>query len=277
MSELLALRREVVALRKKAERARGLETQNALLHLAIARAEQENLTLKRAVVILQRRLGTVEAETIEKATLLSECKRAPIVSSTSLSISGLSPSVARSQSLSSSPRRCDSPALLRMCGASLSPQAVPPHRVVRHGFNTLPTGTRSPLTSAPINRCTPSLLHTPPEKVRCHVGTSPRRNRFIDERSAKYCTSDAVENVSQVNVMSPEDGMEVSAITSLFSPLSHSGVARTPVSPRTVIPSPLPKSTLLASSRAGPSRGYDYPPMGHLPRAASRSPDTSLQ
>lgn len=69
------LRREVHVLRQKASKVQMLEAQNAQLHLLVARLEQENITLKDAVVILRKRLTEFELRTVESATRISECQR----------------------------------------------------------------------------------------------------------------------------------------------------------------------------------------------------------
>lgn len=303
MSELLALRREVVALRKKADRARSLETQNAMLHLSVAKCEQENITLKRAVVILQRRLQEEEVATVEKAALLSACRgresscaaqerRRNTSSSCGTAAAdehGLSPSIGRSSSASCAR---ESPVLMRMRpgGSSphrplstspLRPQVVGAMQSQQVNIGRAERSTTSITAKSGSRPQTSSLLFTPPKKLlssstarvsgNASSTTAATSNTFKDNdasprflhRLVSASTSRAIVHEA-TSVISPSDGfdegsgavVEVSAISSLFSPMSARNVSvacsgGTPVSPRTVVPSPLPRSTLDVTTSNG--------------------------
>lgn len=343
MSELLCLRREVVTLRKKAEQTRFLESQNAMLHLSVAKAEQENLTLKRAVVILQRRLRELELETVEKATLISTCEvsmqasrstSSPVTSTHPQQQQGLSPSTGRSISSGrsrlngSSLSRDDgggSPVLLRMT-REMSPQLrrtsrspSPPMgttfirqqqqqqpstslaqssieqltRIRSHGYSSsLPTTSKL---------STSSLLYTPPKKVASSgvsslaLGSpvSARRHYHQNAESYRSTVQEAAAMFSGLAAAISEPAesedygvVEVSAISSLFSPVSMrqqnqhllnasqtTTLGGTPVSPRTVVPSPQPRvvTRQLSPPLSSPVRSSS------LPTAPTRVATTAKQ
>jgi hypothetical protein len=328
MSELLSLRREVTALRKKADQTRVLETQNAMLHLSVAKAEQENLTLKRAVVILQRRLRDLELETVEKATLISACEGSMQAARSSSPLlphhlqppQGLSPSIGRSVSSgrsrlngSSFSRDGSSPVLLRMA-REVSPQLrrssrspTPPHQehqqtaalthftiaqlqaARRQGADSAPMKSLLPLSTNVALGSSSSLLFTPPKNVvvaaaacvpKSH-GASPspspsplnsqsiRHQHHQNPATFRHTVEEAAAVFSglaaataQHRQRDAEDAhedfgaVEVSAISSLFSPVSvrrhqqqmqlnaspsTATLGGTPVSPRTIVPSPQPR------------------------------------
>lgn len=345
MSELLCLRREVVTLRKKAEQTRFLESQNAMLHLSVAKAEQENLTLKRAVVILQRRLRELELETVEKATLISTsistCEASRSTSSPVTSThpqqqqQGLSPSTqgrsissGRSRLNGSSLSRDDgggSPVLLRMT-REMSPQLrrtsrspSPPMgttficqqqqqqpstslaqssieqltRIRSHGYSSsLPTTSKL---------STSSLLYTPPKKVASSgvsslaLGSpvSARRHYHQNAECYRSTVQEAAAMFSGLAAAISEPAesedygvVEVSAISSLFSPVSMrqqnqhllnasqtTTLGGTPVSPRTVVPSPQPRvvTRQLSPPLSSPVRSSS------LPSAPTRVATTAQQ